>query len=110
MVISKRVNFDNFNFFSAIILTAIIFFIYSMSKHTHLSAGITRQVEDQLYQSIHMFDCFFILNFSVDLLYPYVCLFIKNFNGIRSKVYRYTVFLNKDFVLSKYKMFCLRSC
>ena len=34
-------------------------------------------------------------------------LFIKNFNGIRSKVYGCTVFPNKDSVLSKYKMFCL---
>ena len=34
-------------------------------------------------------------------------MFIKNFNGIRSKVYGCTVFPNKDSVLSKYKMFCL---
>ena len=38
---------------------------------------------------------------------PSICLFIKNFNGVRSKVYGCTVFPNKDFVLSKYKMFCL---
>ena len=54
---------------------------------------------DQLYHSIHMFDCFFIKNFCVDMLY--------DFKGIRSEVYGCTVFPNKDFVLSKYKMFCL---
>ena len=31
---------------------------------------------DQLYHSIHMFDCFFIKNFCVDLLYDSIHMFV----------------------------------
>ena len=48
---------------------------------------------DLLYDSIHIFFC--------------LQKFIKIFNGIRSKVYGCgTVLPNKDFVFSKYKIFC----
>ena len=48
---------------------------------------------DQLYHSIHMFDCFFIKNFFVDLLYDSIHMFVCLSKTLTGSEVRYTVVL-----------------